>query len=127
MRILFLVLLSFLLNYKIAYSAVSYTNKMLVEVSPVEEHHIKKQKIRRKYKQKPNKINSPRIGKIYMIIGIVTASVALLAALLLLLLISPLAWVVFLIPAVFFISGVSMILSGAVHQGRNKDWDIDYR
>jgi len=127
MRILFLVLLSFLLNNEMAYSSVSYSKETIFEASPIEKRNAKTQKKKRKYKRKPNKVHSPRIGLVYMIIGIVVASVALLAMLLILLLINPLSWVLFLIPGVFFISGVSMIISGAVHKGRNKDWDIDYR
>lgn len=125
MRTLFLVLLSFLLIDNVAYSSVSYSHEELVDVP--QKYKLKKRKLERIDQGKPNKINSPRIGKVYMIIGIVVASVALMIALLLLVLMNPLVWVVFLIPVLFFITGISMIISGAILKGRNKDWDIDYR
>lgn len=125
MRTLFLVLLSFLLIDNVAYSSVSYSHEKRVDAP--QKYKVKKRKLKKIDKRNPNKIHSPRIGKVYMIIGIVVASVALMVALLLLILMNPLVWVVFLIPILFFITGISMVISGAVLKGRNKDWDIDYR
>lgn len=130
MRILFLILFSLLWNARIVDAAVSYScsSETIIERKlPIERKYKKLRKRKRIRKAKPNRMKSSKVGLVYMIIGISIASVALLIGLMMFILLSPTSWVLFLIPILFFITGVSMVISGAVYRGRNKDWDIDYR
>lgn len=127
MRILFLILLSFLLNYEMAYSAVSYSSERIIEVPPVGKRNIEKHKKRRKYKRKPNKVNSPRVGRVYLIIGIILAVAAIVVGTILFFVATPPIGVLLVFTLPFLISGIIGILLGLRYIGRNNSWDIDYK
>ena len=113
-----------------SFSAIHYDCTIITNsVPPVERNKKKtKTKIRKKnrLKKESYSINSPRIGKVYLILGIIFLSITVLSFLGLIFL--PKFFIVFLVGAcIFLIVGIFCFIWGLFFVERNKDWDIDYR
>ena len=77
-------------------------------------------------KNTPLKIHSPRVGKAFIIVGIISMGIAVIAALLIIAYLQ--IWPIFFgIAIAFLFMGLFYLIMGLVFTGRNKDWDIDYR
>jgi len=74
----------------------------------------------------PLKIHSPRVGKVFIVVGIISMGIAVIAALLIIAYLQ--VWPIFLgIAIAFLFMGLFYLIMGLIFTGRNKDWDIDYR
>ena len=72
------------------------------------------------------KIQSPRAGKVFLIIGIIALGIAGILALTIFLF--PLYWIALLVSAgCFLLLGLWYLIQGLHFIGRNNNWDADYK